>query len=325
MIDIVRDDCRRALPGMAPGKFRCCVTSPPYWEQREYLPLDHHEKALEIGHEPTPALYAKALVAVFREVRRVLKDDGTLWVNIGDKYASEPGGWKPGGLHFGTHNRLIEQGSLPRKKLGRGRTPGLAPKQLIGLPWRFAFAMQDDGWILRSDIIWWKSNTQPSSVRDRPTTAHEYVFLFAKGPEYFYDQDAVREPTAEPRKSGRRALRRQHEIRPRGNHETLGDYNDLGRNLRSVWCIPTGDGPRGLPASEGDHVAPMPRKLARIAVLAGSQVGDHVLDPFGGRGTTGAVAEQEGRHATLIDLDDRAVALAHETTAQTGLFTGAAS
>lgn len=286
------------------------MTSPPYWEQREYLPADHPEKALEIGHEATPNEYAATLVSVFREVRRVLTEDGTLWVNLGDKYAGD-GGRRSGGGHFGSHNRLVDEGRIPHK-LAKSRTPDLPPKSLIGLPWRFALAMQDDGWVLRSEVIWHKPDAQPSSIVDRPTTAHEHVFLFARRETYFYDADAIREPQGPPKKRGRGGYAHRSP-RARGNFsESDWTVNPLGRNCRSVWTLATSNG-------DGIHAAPMPRALARRCILAGSARGDHVLDPFGGSGTVASVAEEEGRHATIVDLDELAVACAKRATAQAGL------
>ena len=319
MITVVHDDCRRALPRLEVGRFRCCVTSPPYWEQREYLPTGHPEKHLEVGHEATPAAYVAALVDIFREVRRVLADDGTLWINVGDKYAVEaPGGRSPGGDHFGKSNRLVDRGSIPAR-LGKGRTPGVPGKGLIGIPWRLALALQDDGWILRSEIVWWKPNAMPSSVEDRPTVAHEHVFMLAKSPRYYFDQEAVREPHQGPLQ--RRRTVRKPSQRPGQPPQTWStselrevpghDGNPAGRNVRSVWEIPT-------EASDGAHVAPMPRALARRCILAGSAIRDHVLDPFGGTGTVAAVADEEGRHATTIDLDATAARL----PAQAGLLAG---
>lgn len=313
MTEIVKGDCRAILPTLAAGRFRSCITSPPYWAQREYLPTDHPDKAMEIGREATPAEYVRVLVQVFRAVRDALADDGTLWINIGDKYVTESGGRSPGGAHFGKQNRLVDRGAIPRK-LARGQVT-LPPKNLLGLPWRLAFALQDDGWILRSEIIWEKPNAKPSSVTDRPTTAHEHLFLFSKSPVYFYDVDAIREPSTWPRKSGRRSMAGQKAIRPRGNLQTIDEqsYHPLGRNSRSVWRIAT-------IAGDGEHVAPMPPELARRCLLAGSARGDEVLDPFGGSGTVGVVGAEEGRRVTLIDLDDRAVEKAKARTAQGGLL-----
>lgn len=305
---ILHGDCRAILPTLPAGRFRCCVTSPPYWEQREYLPADHPDKRLEIGHEATPAIYAAALVEVFRGVRDTLADDGTLWLNLGDKYTT-PSGQMPGGYHFGASNRLVARGAIPRK-LRAGRVE-LPEKSLIGLPWRVAFGLQDDGWILRSEIIWEKPNAQPSSVQDRPTTAHETLFLFSKAPHYFYDGAAIREPATYPRKRGARSATGQKSPRPRGNLEAQGAAVE-GRNSRSIWRIAT-------VASDGEHVAPMPPELARRCVLAGSAFGDAVLDPFGGSGTVALVGGAEGRAVTLIDIDERAVKKASARTIQGGL------
>jgi len=316
-VSVIRGDCRAILPTLDTGRFRCCVTSPPYWEQREYLPAGHPEKALELGHEPTPAAYVTELVGIFREVRRVLADDGTVWLNLGDKYAIEaPGGRSPGGDHFGKSNRLVARGSIPAR-LGPGRTPGVPGKGLIGIPWRVALALQDDGWILRSEVIWWKPNAMPSSVEDRPTLAHEHVFMLAKSPRYFFDQDAVREP--HQMRPQRRFANHKSSAKPGQPPQTWSgtqrdepgiDGHPAGRNVRTVWEMAT-------EAGDGSHVAPMPRALARRCILAGSAKGDEVLDPFGGSGTVGDVAEEQGRRATLIELDERAVTYAK---ARGGLF-----
>ena len=309
MITVLHDDCRRALPSLEAGRFRTCVTSVPYWEQREYLKRDDPSKALEIGHEHTPLDYVKAIVEVFRDVHRVLADDGTLWVNVGDKYSAD-GGRRSGGGAFGSHNRLVDEGRIPHK-LPRTRTPGVPPKNLLGIPWRLAFALQDDGWLLRSEIIWHKPDAKPSSIVDRPTTAHEHVFLFCKREVYFYNADAIREPQGPAKKRGRKV---GLSPRDRGNLSDTGwKLNPLGRNARPVWTIATSQG-------DGVHAAPMPRALARKCVLAGSALGDHVLDPFGGTGTVVSVAEEEGRHGTMIDLDPLAIDCANKSTAQTGLF-----
>jgi site-specific DNA-methyltransferase (cytosine-N4-specific) len=276
VLTILRDDCRRALRTLDTARFRVCVTSPPYYEQRDYLPADHPDKALEIGHEATPGAYVAALVGVFGEVRRTLTVDGTLWVNIGDKFATRWGSKRQGRRGLAGDNNRTRSRAVPE---------GFKEKDLMGLPWRFALAMQDAGWWLRADMIWSKPNAMPESVVDRPTVVHEYVFLFAASQDYFFDRDAIREQS----------------------------YHPLGRNSRSVWEIAT------VP-SDGKHVAPMPPALARRCILAGSKPDDEVLDPFGGSGMVGAVAEQEGRHATLIDLDERAVGEARANTAQAGLF-----
>lgn len=308
-------DCRAMLPTLPAGQFRCCVTSPPYLWQRRYLPEGHHDSALELGREPSIADYVGGLVEVFRKVRRTLTEDGTLWLNLGDGHANDA---KWGGATGGKHAAKLHG------KTGVGRErhiSGLPPKCLMGLPWRVALALIDDGWTLRADIIWETNKMPEGNVHDRPTISHEYLFLLSKGPDYFYDQDAIREPhTSRPQ---RRAVPRRPRTRPGQpaqsysthalREEPAVDGHPLGRNARSVWYIPT-------ERSDGEHVAPMPRTLARRCILAGTTLGDHVLDPFGGSGTVGLAAEEEGRHATLIDLDERACLQAKGRTAQMGLY-----
>jgi DNA modification methylase len=323
LLTLLRDDCRRALRSLDAGAFRCCVTSPPYWEQRSYLADDHPEKALEIGHEATPEAYVEVLVNVFREVRRVLAEDGTLWVNVGAAYArrSSSGSLVASTLQGSQSAQIAYRGSRPGKtsqvqatwsgKQGRAArlAPGWKDKDLIPLPWMLGLALRADGWWLRMDNIWAPPDAMPESVTDRPTHAHEY----------FYDVDAIREPqTMRPqrRPNGHKPLKRpgqpENTWSTTARDEAAVDGNPLGRNCRSVWGLTKEQG-------DGQHVAPMPRALARRCILAGSARGDRVLDPFGGRGTVGSVAEEEGRHATLIDLDERAVAYARTYTAQMGL------
>jgi len=236
------------------------VTSPPYFALRDY------DAAGQIGLEDTPPAYVEALVGVFREVRRVLKDDGILWLNLGDGYNNFRVEMGPGQA---VHGRDRLNGKPDVKSRRRGWN-GLKEKDLFGIPWRVAFALQDDGWYLRQDNVWSKPNPMPESMKDRTTRAHEYVFMLTKAPFYYYDADAIREP---------------------------------GRNRRSVWTVETGSYP-------GVHYATMPEELVTICVLAGSRAGDTVLDPFGGTGTTGAVASRLGRDAVLIDLNPDYCAIA---------------
>ena len=251
-VTLLHGDCRRVLRTLERGRYRTCVTSPPYWEQREYLPAGHPQKALEIGHEAMPAAYVSALVKVFRLVRERLTEDGTLWVNLGDKYANDS---KWGGATGGRHPRRHHGAT----GIGRNRThTGLPPKSLMGMPWRLAFALQRDGWVLRSDIIWHKPNAMPARVDDRPTSAHEHVFLFAVRPDYFFSQDAVREPHAERRRrSGPRALGGQRDIRPRGTRSRT-EARPPGTGCRdgavraTLECLPAGgDALRARPATPG--------------------------------------------------------------------------
>lgn len=320
-IRILTGDCRDVLRTLADGSVRCCVTSPPYYGLRDY------GVAGQIGLEPTPDEYVERLVAVFREVRRVLRDDGTLWLNVGDSYAA--------GGNGGGNKNDTNKGSLT---VGPKRAPaGYKPKDLLGIPWLLAFALRADGWYLRRDIIWHKPNPMPESVRDRPTSAHEYVFLLSKSARYFYDADAVREPpsaamlkqvrdgynghdtkdfaealaqSASGTKARIIANARAKIDKQRGHGRRHAGFNDrwdamskeeqcaLGSNRRSVWTIAT------EPCAVA-HYAVMPNALAELCILAGSKPGDHVLDPFGGTGTTGLVAERLNRHSTLIDLDPR--------------------
>ncbi len=329
---IFHGDCRIVLPTLEDKSVQTCVTSPPYWGLRDY------GNDAQIGLEPTPSLYVEALVNVFREVRRVLKDDGTLWLNLGDSYAraAEKGQHKPGdsgkqGYVYdrgggrasacmpktsteGSHDGVVRRGDRPGS---RAFVDGLKPKDLVGIPWRVAFALQRDGWYLRSDIIWEKLNPLPESVLDRPTKAHEYVFLLSKSERYFYDADAIAE-AATGRDPGNRVHRGAHAYEHGDeHHRTKGGLIEVGardkKNKRSVWTI----------ASEpysGAHFAVMPTALVVPCILAGSRIGDTVLDPFGGSGTTGTVANELGRNAMLIELVEAFVELGHERTAQNGLF-----
>lgn len=250
-------DAAAILPRLPAEHFRCCVTSPPYWGLRDY------GEETQIGAEDDPADYIRALVAVFAEVRRVLREDGTLWLNIGDSYTSGNRGY-----------RAPDKKNPVRAMSYRPKTPdGLKPKDLVGIPWRLAFALQDAGWYLRSDIIWEKPNCMPESVKDRPTRSHEYLFLFSKSVRYYYDSTQILETK--------------------------------GRNRRTVWSIPT-------EAFPGAHFATFPPRLVEPCLLAGSAPGDWVLDPFFGSGTVGVVAEQSGRHWVGVELNPEYVALAEE-------------
>ena len=281
---IIVGDCRESLKTLPDASVQCCVTSPPYWGLRDYGHPD------QIGNEPTPEEYVESLLAVFREVRRVLRDDGSLWLNLGDSYSSN-GGSRPNGSSDG--------------QLGRG-TPPIAgsrkavrkPKDLIGVPWLVAFALQSDGWWLRQDIIWAKPNPMPESVTDRCTKSHEYVFLMSKSERYFYDAEAIKEPaTNRPCGNTRptKAARTGEEL-----HRTTANLHNIeakqNRNRRSVWSIST-------KPYAGAHFATMPPQLAEICVLAGSKPGDTILDPFGGAGTTAAVAIKHGRSAMIVELN----------------------
>lgn len=231
------------------------ITSPPYYGLRDY------GEDGQLGAESTVEQYVANLVALFRELRRVLADDGTLWLNLGDSYARGFGGGSPG--KKSASNAGSYQGRVPGKK-----PAGLNGKDLIGIPWRVALALQADGWILRSDIVWDKTNAMPESVTDRPTKAHEYVFLFAKSPKYYYDAKAVKEQGIDGKE----------------------------RNKRTVWSLPTQPFP-------GAHFATFPPALVEPCILASTQEGGTVLDPFSGSGTTGMVAKANGRQYVGVDLN----------------------
>jgi DNA modification methylase len=312
---LLHGDALDVLAPLPAASVQCVVTSPPYYGLRNY------NEAAQIGLEPTVVAYIDRLVAVFREVKRVLRDDGTLWLNVGDSYNAARDGGHPGGRR----QWKPEQD----KYVGRSgaNVPGLKPKDLIGIPWRLAFALQDDGWTLRSDIIWAKNNPMPESVTDRPTRSHEYLFLFAKQPRYYYDAAAIAEPISavslarisqptfgsqtggpkdyangiNPNRSMRQALtnlaRKQDAVGKRTYDGFNGRYVPVvERNKRSVWTIST----QAFPES---HFAVMPEKLVEPCILAGSRPGDTVLDPFVGSGTTCLVASRFNRRSIGIDLN----------------------
>lgn len=253
--------------------------------------------------EATPAAYVAALVAVFREVHRVLRDDGTLWLNLGDSYAGGAGGRGDSGNSIGRADGTMGAASMKHDgQRIRRESPGLKPKDLMMIPARVAIALQDDGWYLRSDIIWSKRAPMPESVTDRPTSAHEHIFLLSKQPRYFYDADAVRE-TANT--SGTRAgyagydKRAMAMGRAASGNEKAGTViiNGEHRNLRNVWELSP------EPCSMA-HFATFPSEIPRRCIKAGSRPGDIVLEPFAGSGTTGMVAIEQGRRAILVELNE---------------------
>ena len=273
---------------------QACVTSPPYFGLRDY----GHEG--QIGLEETPEEYVRKLVEVFREVKRVLKDDGTLWLNIGDSYARPlaKGGSGPGGNNHEWYGENYGAAG------GAGVPDGLKPKDLIGIPWMLAFALRADGWYLRQDIIWHKPNPMPESVKDRCTKAHEYVFLLSKSERYFFDSEAMKEPADPANHRDSRGIRRTPEGQTDHKGFTNGRHYET-RNKRDVWSIP-------VKPYKGAHFATFPPALIEPCILAGSRPGDIVLDPFGGSGTTAQVAVQHGRNALLCELNGDYVGLIHE-------------
>lgn len=251
---ILTGDSLTLLPTLEAESVQSCITSPPYWGLRDY---DH---PAQIGAEASPELYVENLVAVFREVRRVLRKDGTVWLNVGDGYARNGGTGNCGpNAVVGNTRKLIQKRNC--------KVPdcwGLKDRDLMGLPWRVVFALQADGWILRSKITWIKKTAMPESVKNRPSNATEELFLLSKSPTYFYDPNGVREQS--------------------------------GANLRNYWIL-------GPDSNGNGHPAAFPRELARRCLLLGSRVGDTVLDPFGGSGTTGLASNELGRKAILIELN----------------------
>lgn len=300
---IIHGDCFEVLKTLDGNSIDCCVTSPPYWGLRDYGVEG------QLGLENTPEEYTEKLVSVFREVKRVLKREGTLWLNLGDSYAGSGKGYGHNG-RLQCRNKGSSFGSLVR-----GMVPdGLKQKDLVGIPWRVAFALQADGWYLRSDIIWHKPNPMPESVRDRPTKAHEYIFLMSKSPRYYYDQDAIREPHSRDWDNGKsggslvNAPRRQDNPLIRGSGFNHGGQqpprqNPLRRNKCSVWTVST------KPFREA-HFATFPPDLIKPCILAGCPSGGLVLDPFFGAGTTGLVAMKAGRHFIGIELNEEYIEIA---------------
>jgi DNA modification methylase len=304
-VTIRHGDCREVLRTLPDNSVHCCVTSPPYWGLRDY------GIESQIGREDSPDLFVAEMVAVFREVRRVLREDGTLWLNLGDTYQNGKG--KSGGVDPKQPAR--RHGLRPNDV----SIPGLKPKDLIGVPWLAAFALRADGWYLRQDIIWSKPNPMPESVQDRCTKAHEYIFLLSKSAKYYYDADSVSEPNAEPKGSGgwQSAIRQgdpdryQGKYKPNKTEGAAGGSKMLrgehvhtgGRNKRSVWTVTT------QPFSEA-HFATFPPDLIEPCIKAGCPAGGVVLDPFGGAGTTGLVADRLGRDAILIELNPEYAAMA---------------
>lgn len=281
---IMVGDCRASLRSLPDQSVHCVVTSPPYFGLRDY----GHDG--QIGQETTPEDFIAAMVEVFCEVRRVLRDDGTLWLNLGDSYARGFGGGSPG------TKSATNTGSFAGRKTGKV-PDGLSPKDLIGIPWRVAFALQEDGWILRQDIIWHKPNPMPESVRDRCTKAHEYIFMLTKSPRYFFDSEAMKEPGVIPAgtKGAKGSAARQAEKGVNARPPEYKVYDGM-RNRRSVWTVQT------RPFKEA-HFATYPPDLIEPCILAGCPVGGTVLDPFFGAGTTGLVAQRHGRNWIGCELN----------------------
>jgi DNA modification methylase len=306
--EVIVGDNRETLRQLPDKSVQTVVTSPPYWGLRDYGEDE------QIGLEESPQDFVEQLCLVFDEVWRVLKDDGTIWVNLGDSYAGSGKG-SPG--NFGKHAPSGSARHLEHKH--SGIVPdGLKPKDLVGIPWRFAFAMQDRDWYLRQDIIWAKPNPMPESVTDRCTKSHEYIFLMTKNPKYYYDQEAIREPVAES-SIGRLnqditnqvgTTRANGGMKTNGNLKAVGDV-ELGRNKRSVWQVTTS-------RYKDAHFATYPPELITPCILAGSKEGDIVLDPFSGSGTTGEVSLLHNRNYIGLELNPEYAKLSEKRLLEAG-------
>ena len=346
-INILQGDCIESLKKLEDQSINTCITSPPYWGLRDYgtaewdggdINCDHvanpnatkkmgneefnknrpsrestktkgyYEKECpkcgavrkdsQLGLEETPDEFANNLVKDFREVKRVLRDDGTVWLNLGDSYSS------------GGRTTTTNQSLRGDKDYGVTRpkpSEGIKPKDLIGIPWRVAFALQQDGWYLRQDIIWHKPNPMPESVKDRCTKAHEYIFLLSKSPKYYFDNEAIKEDAKYPQ--GPNSPQSIKKGKGEFGMDTRGGLSKIGalakKNKRSVWTITT-------KPFKGAHFATFPKDLIEPCVLAGCPEGGTVLDPFGGSGTTGIVAAQHNRNAVLLELNQEYIDLAKD-------------
>ena len=302
-VNILIGDCRNLLREMAEKSVHTCVTSPPYFGLRDYGMDD------QIGLEQTPEAFVAEMVAVFREVKRVLRDDGTLWLNLGDSYASyRDGKATPDTTRGDSEGTLVPKGSAKNRMASTFAGSSIKHKDLIGIPWRVALALQADGWYLRQDIIWHKPNPMPESVTDRCTKAHEYIFLLSKSPQYYFDNEAIKEPVANSSVSRLSQNNLSNQLgsnrvpfKTNGTMKAVG--NTENRNKRSVWTITT-------KPFKGAHFATFPPDLIEPCILAGCPEGGTVLDPFGGAGTTGLVASSHNRNSILCELNPEYAQLA---------------
>lgn len=305
---IYTGDAKEILSKFPDKSIDCCITSPPYFNLRDY------GVSGQIGLEKSPEEYIAGLVSVFHEVYRVLKDEGTLWVNIGDSYAGGSGRW--GGIKNISDFQVNNKGSLSQIQHTKAwKHDIIKPKDLIGIPWMLAFALRADGWWLRQDIIWQKPNCQPESIKDRCTKSHEYVFMLSKKPKYYYDIDSIREPHQSLDDLNRRLNNGKEEWKTvkasAGSPYTMSGtgrsrkkmYHPLGRNKRTVWQIP-------ITHSKETHFATYPEKLIVDCIKAGCPKGGVALDPFIGSGTTAVVALKEGRQYVGIELNPEYIGIA---------------
>lgn len=315
---VYQGHCLEVLKTLPSKSVNTVVTSPPYWGLRDYGVEG------QIGLESSVDEYVSALVDVFREIKRILKDDGTLWLNLGDAYAGSgrgrnaDGKGNPGKAHMqspGQHGGIL--------KISKN-VEGLKPKDLIGLPWRVAFALQVDGWYLRQDIVWNKPNAMPESVLDRPTKSHEYIFLMSKEPNYYYNHESIKEPAIYgtmdvrgsqgafgPPQKQKRVDKTKGSFSGKYGHEAFRAIRDK-RNKRSVWTVTT------KPLKEA-HFATFPEDLIEPCILAGCPINGVVMDPFFGSGTTGLVSLKHGRNFIGIELNEEYIKIAEKRLSEVQL------
>jgi DNA modification methylase len=308
-------DVREVLAELPAASVQCVVTSPPYYGLRDYG-VDG-----QIGLEASPAEYVAEMVAVFAEVRRVLADDGVLWLNLGDSYASSGG-------TTGIGPNAVVASTLRQSQERTRPVSALPAKNLLGIPWRTAFALQDDGWILRAEVIWSKRNCMPEAVNDRPSRSHEQFFLFSKKPRYWYDADAIREESDPDQQAHNERYAKVYDVhteradgRQPNNQNSKGIHSrpgKPGRNARTVWTVSSQPFP-------GAHFATMPPELARRCIVAGCPEGATVLDPFTGSGTTAKVARQLGRRFVGVELNPDYIDIIRERIGQTPFDFGASA
>lgn len=299
---LILGDCLEELKKIGSGSIDCVITSPPYWGLRDY------GNKKQLGLEKTPEEYVANMVLVFREVKRVLRGNGTLWLNIGDSYVSGKSRYSSSPQTLSGKNRGEP---VKNNKPDLYYHPYLKDKDLCGIPWRVAFALQQDGWYLRQDIIWHKPNPMPESVTDRCTKSHEYIFLLVKSKRYYFDNMAIKEPAKSGNDLGILRSKRQARL----NHPSIIKRQEQGvdsriagtgfRNKRSVWTVKT-------KPFKGAHFATFPENLILPCVLAGCPKEGIVLDPFMGAGTTGVVAKKQGRSFIGIELNPEYLEIAKE-------------
>ena len=309
---ILVGDVRNRLLEIEEQSVQTVITSPPYWGLRDY------GNDGQIGLEQTPDEYVAQMVAVFREVWRVLRDDGTLWLNLGDSYSSFKDckstvqSLAKGTVKESAH--IIDKGKSVSRNTKTLKQAGLKNKDLIGIPWRVAFALQADGWYLRQDIIWAKPNPMPESVKDRCTKSHEYLFLLTKSAKYYYDNESIKEPAVVGYKSNEfipksaKDLMDATDLKSAATSASSSNRNDdliMTRNKRDVWTVPT-------KPFKGAHFAVMPEALVQPCILAGSRENDLILDPFTGSGTVGVVAKRLNRNFVGVELNSKYAEIAEK-------------